>query len=36
VLFNIFTVGAVQAATGVKQTFIQQKETQRYDRQPGV
>jgi hypothetical protein len=30
VIFNIFTVGAVQAATGVQQTFIQQKDTQRY------
>ncbi|KAK4040087.1 pectate lyase superfamily protein-domain-containing protein [Parachaetomium inaequale] len=28
VIFNIFTVGAVQAATGVAQTFIQQKDTQ--------
>jgi hypothetical protein len=30
VIFNIFTIGSVQAATGAKQTFIQQKDTQRY------
>lgn len=29
VIFNIFTVGSVQAATGVKQTFIPQEDTQR-------
>ena len=30
VIFNIFTVGAVQAATGVAQSFVPQKGTQRY------
>lgn len=30
VIFNIFTVGSVQAATGVEQSYILQKDTQRY------
>ncbi len=30
VLFNIFTVGAVQVATGVAQSFVPQQGTQRY------
>ena len=30
VIFNLFTIGAVQAATGVAQSFVPQKGTQRY------